>query len=79
MSCFGGCLKSLDSEMKNHIENMMPVIEAKIVALIETKIVPMIQEKVKDALQGKEVALSDIVTELKETVENTVEEIKETM
>jgi hypothetical protein len=74
MNCFGGCVKNLENQLKDQVETMFPVIEAKVVSIVEQRLIPLIEEQIKKALEQKSVNLSEIVTEVKETV---AEEIKE--
>ncbi len=68
MNCFGGCVKNLENQLKDQVETMFPLIEAKVVSIVEQRLIPLIEEQIKKALQQKSVNLNEIVTRVKETV-----------
>ena len=70
MSCFGGCVKNLEDQIKEQVETMFPLIEAKVVSIVEQRLIPLIEKQIKNALEQKPVNLSEIsgelITELKQ-------------
>ena len=74
MNCFGGCIKKIEDTVIEQIDTMLPVLEDRIMKIFETKIIPLIENKIKE---GKTVDFNDIVTEIKESVLESVTEVTE--